>query len=60
MNNIMEIVVLLYLIWLAPVIIMLLLGLSRLYSRPESAKKLFIAAGIYFMIGGGICRSMIS
>lgn len=56
----MEIVVLLYLIWLAPVIIMLLLGLSRLYSRPESAKKLFIAAGIYFMIGGGICRSMIS
>lgn len=49
-----------YLIFHIPAIILLLLGLSRLNTKPENAKKLLIAAGIYFLIGGGICASMVS
>ena len=47
-----------YLIAHLPAIIMLIVGLTRIRSRPESAKKLFTIAGIYFLIGGGICGLM--
>jgi hypothetical protein len=40
--------------------ILLILGLTRLKSRPENAKKLLIAAGIYFLIGGGICGAILT
>ena len=55
-----SIVIVIYLICHIPAFIMLFLGLRRIYSRPDSAKRLLIAAGIYFIIGGGICSSMIS
>jgi hypothetical protein len=34
---------------------MLIVGLKRRKTKPESAKVLFIISGIYFLIGGGIC-----
>jgi hypothetical protein len=49
------ILIIIYLIFHLPAIIMLLLGMTILRTRPGRAKKLLIAAGIYFLIGGGIC-----
>ncbi|MGY6520993.1 MAG: hypothetical protein ACXIUD_04645 [Mongoliitalea sp.] len=59
MDEIWLLVIGILLIYLGPAILMVLIGLSRLKSRPESAKKLFIAAGIYFLIGTGICGALI-
>ena len=38
---------------------MLVLGLTKLKTSPETAKKLLIAAGIYFLIGAGICGAIL-
>jgi len=38
---------------------MLILGLKRRKTRPDNARKLLIGAGIYFLIGGGICGAML-
>jgi hypothetical protein len=56
----MEIVILIYLICHLPAIIMLMVGLERRKTRPKSAKILLIAAGIYFLIGGGICGAILT
>jgi len=53
-------VVIIYLVAHIPAIILLILGLSRLKSKPENARWLLIAAGIYFLIGGGICGTILS
>lgn len=58
MTNIGSLILTIYLVCHLPAIIMLILGLSRLKSRPDNAKKLLIASGIYFLIGLGICGSM--
>ena len=50
-------IVLLY--WLIP-ITLLIVGLVRIKSRPENAKKLLIGAGILFLVGAGICGALIS
>jgi hypothetical protein len=55
MNDIFSLIIIIYLVFHTPAIIMLILGLNRLKTRPENAKKLLTAAGIYFVIGGGIC-----
>ena len=47
-----------YLIAHLPAIIMLIIGIIRWKKKPESAKKLLIIAGIYFLVGAGICGSM--
>lgn len=60
MNGIVSLIIIIYLVCHLPAIILLILGLTRLKSRPESAKKLLIAAGIYFLIGGGICGSLLN
>ena len=54
----LSVIIIFYLVFHLPAIILLVVGLTRLKSRPENAKKLLIGAGIYFLIGGGICGSM--
>lgn len=59
----MELVFLFLLVYLVlhiPAIILLVLGLKRLKTRPENAKILLIIAGIYFLIGGGICGALLT
>ena len=60
MNGILPLIIIIYLVCHSPAIIMLIIGLTRLKSRPENAKKLLIAAGIYFLIGGGICGAILT
>lgn len=60
MEGILFLIIIIYLVCHIPAIILLILGLTRLKSRPENAKKLLIAAGIYFLIGGGICGALIT
>lgn len=59
MEGILFVGIIIYLVCHIPAIILLILGLTRLKSRPENAKKLLIAAGIYFIIGGGICGALL-
>jgi len=47
-----------YLFLHIPAIILLVTGLKRLKTNSENAKNLLILAGIYFLIGGGICGMM--
>ena len=60
MKGILPLIIIIYLVCHIPAIIMLILGLKRLKTRPENAKKLLIAAGIYFLIGGGICGALLT
>ncbi|HET6224831.1 MAG TPA: hypothetical protein VFF27_01035 [Bacteroidia bacterium] len=60
MEGLLFLFVLIYIICHIPAIVLLILGLVRLKSRPENAKKLLIAAGIYFIVGGGICGALLS
>jgi hypothetical protein len=60
MDGILPLIIIIYLFCHIPAIIMLIIGLTRLKSRPENAKKLLIAAGIYFLIGGGICGAILT
>lgn len=50
---------LLFLFWITPVI-MLIVGLTRLKSRPKNAKTLIIIAGIWLVVGVGACGSMLN
>ncbi|MBS1915464.1 MAG: hypothetical protein JST87_04255 [Bacteroidetes bacterium] len=59
MNGIGFLIGLILLYWLIP-IILLIMGLARLRSRPENAKKLLIAAAIFFIVGGGICGALLT
>ena len=54
LSAIIWIFVLLY----SPAIIALLIGLFRLRKKPNSAKKFLIFAGVYVIIGLGICFSL--
>jgi hypothetical protein len=54
----MFIAIFIYLVFHYPAFVMLILGLDRLKTRPKSAKRLLIAAGIYFLIGAGICGAL--
>lgn len=51
-------ILLIYLVCHLPAFILLIIGLVRLKKKPENAKKLLIIAGIYFLIGAGICGAM--
>jgi|GEM_PF-932702 len=59
MDGILPLIIIIYLVCHIPAIIMLILGLNRLKTRPDNARKLLIGAGIYFLIGGGICGAML-
>ena len=43
-----------------PAIILGIIGLTKLKSSPDTAKKLFIAAGIYFIVSAGICGALMT
>jgi hypothetical protein len=45
--------------WLIPVIL-IIVGLVRIRSRPENAKKLLIVAGILLLVGAGVCGALLS
>ncbi|MBT30086.1 MAG: hypothetical protein CMO01_10540 [Thalassobius sp.] len=47
----------LYLIGHSPAILLLIIGFALKKSKPKAAKVLFIIAGIYFVIGAGVCGS---
>jgi hypothetical protein len=59
MEDFSSIIIIIYLILHSPAIIMLIIGLARLKTKPESAKTLLIISTIYFIIGGGICGSLL-
>lgn len=58
-NCIVDEFIILYIIFHLPAIILLILGLNRLKTKPEKAKTLLIFAGLYFLIGAGICGAFI-
>jgi hypothetical protein len=41
-----------------PAFILLIVGIANLKRKPNTAKTLLVIAGIYFLIGGGICASI--
>ncbi len=59
MDGILPLIIIIYLVCHIPAIVMLALGLTKLKTKPETAKKLLIAAGIYFLIGAGICGAIL-
>jgi hypothetical protein len=59
MGGIAFLIFLVLLYWLIP-IILLIVGLVRIKSKPENAKKLLIVAGIFFLVGAGICGALLS
>ncbi|MEM9985125.1 MAG: hypothetical protein AAF804_08520 [Bacteroidota bacterium] len=42
----------------SPAIIMTIMGFVKLKENPKKAKGLFIAAGVYVIVGLGICGAM--
>lgn len=52
--------VLIFLLLYFPAIIALISGLKQLKETPDNAKGLLIFAVVYFIIGFGICGSMMS
>lgn len=52
------IVIIVYIVFHLPAFILLSVGLSRLKDKPKSAKVMLIIAGVYFLIGAGICGSI--
>jgi hypothetical protein len=59
MNGIIFLIGLVLLYWLIP-ISLLIVGLVRLKSRPENAKKLLIAASILLLVGAGVCGALLN
>lgn len=49
----------LYVLFHLPAFILLFMGLSRRKTRPDNAKTLLIYAGLYFLIGAGICGAFV-
>lgn len=45
--------------WLTP-LILIILGLSRLKSRPENAKKLLLISAILLTVGLGFCGLLLN
>jgi hypothetical protein len=59
-GNLLPFVIGVYLVCHIPAIILLVLGVRMLKTRPPKGKNLLILAGIYFLIGGGICGAMLT
>ena len=60
MNDIGFMIIGAYLILHTPAIIMLIVGLYKLKTKPNIGKNLIIAAVIYFLIGAGICGVLLN
>jgi hypothetical protein len=59
MNGIVLLMGLVLLYWLIP-ISLLIVGLTRIKSRPDNAKKLLIAASILLLVGAGVCGALLN
>ena len=59
-EGIVYLIIGLYLLAHSPAIIMLIMGLYIRKKRPTTGKVLLILSGVYFLIGGGICASLLS
>lgn len=59
MDGLIYLVIAAYLICHIPAFILLIIGFVKLKKKPQVAKKLFIAALIYFLIGAGVCGAML-
>ena len=59
MDGVVLLIGLVLLYWLIP-ISLLIVGLTRIKSRPVNAKKLLITAGILFLVGAGVCGALLN
>ena len=48
-----------YLVLHLPAIMILVIGIFIRKTEPQNAKKMFIAAGVYFLIGAGLCGMLL-
>ncbi len=46
-------------LWLIPPLIIVIIGIAQPDEKREIAKILYVLALIYFLIGGGVCFSII-
>ncbi len=53
-------VVIVYLVAHIPAFVLLIVGLVLRKQKPKTSKVLFIIAGVYFIIGTGICGAILS
>ncbi len=59
-DGLMIFIVGIYLLAHSPAIVCIIVGLFIRKNKPHSAKVLFIIAGVYFLIGTGICGALMS
>ncbi|MDI9341908.1 MAG: hypothetical protein QM534_15155 [Sediminibacterium sp.] len=59
MDGLIYAVIAVYLICHIPAFILLIIGFVKLKKKPQVAKKFFIAALIYFLIGAGVCGAIL-
>lgn len=59
MNGILSIILLIYFVCHLPAFVLLYLGWRNRKSQPEQSKKYYIYAGIYFIVGAGICGKIL-
>ena len=53
-------IITIYIVCNIPAIIMLVIGIRKLKTKPSTGKLLIILACMYFIIGLGICGSMMN
>ena len=58
MDNLLPLLLFAYLILHLPAFILLAIGLGIRKKKPKTAKILLIIAGVYFLVGAGICGGM--
>ncbi|BDD01063.1 hypothetical protein [Persicobacter psychrovividus] len=58
--NYLVLIILIYIFCHIPAIVLLILGFKARQDKPSRAMKYFIFAAIYFVIGTGICGSLLS
>lgn len=58
MEDILYTLFLIYIALAIPAVICFILGLILLFNRPKTGKWLLIGAGIYVLVGLGVCGSM--
>jgi hypothetical protein len=46
--------------WLIPPIVLFIVGMRQRKQTPDRAKTLYIFAVVYFLIGAGICATIVS